>query len=171
MKRKAMELTVLFIIIALVWLVVKHNRNKKIYYEPYTPAPITEVHVSHVYDGDSIQVIDSTGDRVDVRLYGIDTPELSQPYGVNALKYLKKLVLKKTVTMDFYGFDKYGRALGLIFLGDVCVNQTLVKAGLAESYMSNMFDNEHLEAQRDMKGMWTQGAKYISPQNWRDYHR
>ena len=91
-----------------------------------------------VTDGDTI-VVSSLGP---VRLIGIDTPEMNydlgvpQPLAVEAREFCKRLVLRKTVSLEFDEVkrDKYGRALAYVFAVDTFVNAELVKAGLARAY-------------------------------------
>jgi endonuclease YncB( thermonuclease family) len=60
-----------------------------------------------VKDGDTIKVRTQTGD-LDVRLYGIDTPETAkknkpgQPYGRQATQFTNREVRKKKVRLDIY---------------------------------------------------------------------
>ncbi|MBN2209120.1 MAG: thermonuclease family protein [Candidatus Coatesbacteria bacterium] len=90
-----------------------------------------------VTDGDTI-VVSSLGP---VRLIGIDTPEMNydlgvpQPFAEEAREFCKRLVLRRTVSLEFdvEKRDKYGRALAYVFVGDDFVNAELVKAGLARA--------------------------------------
>jgi micrococcal nuclease len=137
--------------------------------------------VSRVTDGDTITVMDGRVQQT-IRLVGIDAPEIShkkrdpsQPYGQAATKYLAGLVLNKTVEIKEYGLDRYGRTLGVVFLGGKNVNLEMVKAGYAEVYRGTPaagFDNAPYwkaeeEARGAKKGMWVQGDKYVSPREWR----
>jgi endonuclease YncB( thermonuclease family) len=81
--------------------------------------------------------------RYDVRLLGIDPPELprlmgsdvhlieGQPFGQEAAMYLRDLVLDKQVQFETYGKDPTGRTLAVVWLGDLNVNLILVREGLA----------------------------------------
>ena len=137
--------------------------------------------VSRVTDGDTIRVRDDKVEKI-IRLVGIDAPEIShkkwepsQPYGQAATKYLAGLVLNKTVEIKEYGQDRYGRTLGVVFLGGKNVNLEMVKAGYAEVYRgtdAKGFDSAPYwkaeeEARAAKKGMWVQGDKYVSPREWR----
>ena len=53
-------------------------------------------YVAWVTDGDSISVRHE-GHKVEVRLWGIDAPESTQPGGKEAKKFLMKLIKGKTV--------------------------------------------------------------------------
>lgn len=80
---------------------------------------------------------------VNVRLLGVEPPVVSraasdgtkpdpaQPFGGQAESYIRDLLLNKQVRLDFYGKDRKGRILAVVWLGDINVNLTLVKEGLA----------------------------------------
>ena len=51
--------------------------------EPPRPLPVVAGKVTHVNDGDSIEV-ELTSGRVRVRMSAIDTPEYDQPYGAKS---------------------------------------------------------------------------------------
>jgi micrococcal nuclease len=86
-----------------------------------------------VFDGDNITVLNS-GQRVRVRLYGIDCPESRQAFGTNAKQFTAGLTLGKTVTVSGKGMDRSGRVLGWVAVGKRNVNSELVKNGLAWWY-------------------------------------
>ena len=96
--------------------------------------------VTRVVDGDTIK-ISGNGGTVTVRLVGIDAPETSkrknepgQPVSRKATKHFASLVLNKSVTVESYGTDRYGRTLGVVFVNGKNVNLEMVKVGLAEVY-------------------------------------
>jgi endonuclease YncB( thermonuclease family) len=137
--------------------------------------------VTRVTDGDTIK-ISGNGSTVTVRLVGIDAPEASkkknqpgQPFSRKSTNYLANLVLNKSVEVKSYGTDRYGRTLGVVFVGDKNVNLEMVKAGLAEVYRGRPpkgldlepYWNAETEAKKAGRGMWSLGDKYISPKEWR----
>jgi len=108
------------------------------------PAYIYKGLVTKVVDGDTIDCDVDLGFTVWVavrfRLNGIDTMETNdKDPAVRAIgKKAKELVtwklLNKDVTIVSHGTDKYGRWLGDIYLGDECINETLLTEGLAVGY-------------------------------------
>lgn len=125
---------------------VKDSANKKTEKQQNIPASthtITEaaatviaqqetkenLYVSRVVDGDT--VILSNGK--DVRLIGMNTPEIGQKCADEATQEIKNLVLGKYVTLgkDTSETDKYGRLLRFIYLDGVFVNAEMVRDGLA----------------------------------------
>ena len=87
-----------------------------------------------VHDGDTLTL--RTDDKtLKVRLYGIDTPELGQPFGNNAKQALSSMVFGKLVTISSTGKDRYGRTLGTVFSQDKGnVNAELIRMGMAWHY-------------------------------------
>jgi hypothetical protein len=57
-----------------------------------------------------------------------------QNFGNAAKKHTSKLVAGKTVDVEPYDADRYGRAIGVVFADGVNVNQSLIGAGLAWQY-------------------------------------
>ncbi len=90
---------------------------------------VLQAYVTDVKDGNSLQVIDRKGTVHQVRLAGVDAPELTQPSGVDARNRLRELVLKKMVTIVHRFFDFEGRLLGRVMLGEQCVNAILASEG------------------------------------------
>jgi len=137
--------------------------------------------VTRVTDGDTVKVA-GNDEKMTIRLVGIDAPETSkkknepgQPFSQKSTKHLTGLVLNKSVEIKSYGTDRYGRTLGVIFVGGKNVNLEMVKAGLAEVYRGRPpkgFDLEpyrkaEAEAKAARLNMWSLGDKYISPKEWR----
>jgi len=129
--------------------------------------------VIRVIDGDTIKI---EGDKV-VRYIGIDTPETVHPskpvqcYGKEASDKNRELVEGKEVKLekDVSETDKYGRLLRYIWLGDMLVNEYLVREGYAQSstYPPDVkYQDRFIEAQRrareEKKGLW--GDICSSPQ-------
>ena len=118
----------------------------------------TEGTVVRVRDGDSI-VVRRGGVGVEVRLEGVDCPELAQAFGRKAKKFTSGLVSGKTVRLSGKGRDRYDRELAEVFLPDGrSLNQELVAAGYAWWFRKYSTDRtlEALEraALRARRGLW-----------------
>ncbi len=99
--------------------------------------------VRAVRDGTSLALVTPGQRRLDLRLLGVEPPEPprhgrnasrpipGQPFGVEAAAYLRDLLMDKQVRIESYGKDRLGRILAVVWLGDINVNLTLVKEGLA----------------------------------------
>ena len=98
--------------------------------------------VTYIYDADTITLEISLGlgltKTEKVRLYGIDAPELrgAERYeGLKSRDALRKLILHKEIRLETIKNDKrgkYGRLIGVIWLGDLNVNNWLVQNDYAE---------------------------------------
>ena len=70
------------------------------------------------------------GVGIEVRLDGIDCPELAQAFGRKAKSFTSGLVFGKAVRLVGKGKDRYGRELAEVFLPDGrSLNRELVAAG------------------------------------------
>ena len=110
------------------------------------------------------------GDTLKVRLFGIDTPELGQPFSNNAKGALSSLVFGKNVTVSSSGKDRYGRTLGVVFLGNGNVNEQMIRMGMAwyyrqysDSVPMQQFENY---ARANRIGLWSD-PNPIAPWDWR----
>lgn len=110
--------------------------------------PIKGGRVIKVYDADTITIAsklpydESPMYRLSVRLNGIDTPEIKGK-GVSeeekeaakiARDYVSNLVLNKVVRLENIESEKYGRILADVFIGDIHLNELLIKERYAVSY-------------------------------------
>ncbi|EKF86270.1 thermonuclease [Methanobacterium formicicum DSM 3637] len=84
-----------------------------------------------VVDGDTIDV-EGVGR---VRFVGVNTPEKGQAGYQTAKDYVTRMCLGKTVGLDIDNTknkDKYDRALAVVYVDGVNLNQELLKKGYAE---------------------------------------
>lgn len=118
----------------------------------------------------------------EVRLVGIDAPEYSQTCfneknseyecGKKSRDFLIKLAGGKEVKCFYAEKDKYDRYLGKCFVGEVSINEEILKNGMAVIY--NFAETEEkmtkLEAQAKEKklGIW-QGTFQL-PKDYRKAH-
>ncbi|MBU7046436.1 MAG: thermonuclease family protein, partial [Theionarchaea archaeon] len=113
-----------------------------------------------VIDGDTFRL--ETGETV--RLIGIDAPELSQPGGEMSREYLTHLILGKGITLEkgYEDRDKYNRLLRFVYIGNLCINEEMIKQGYAEArYMSSedprreYYIHLEIEAETAKAGLWS----------------
>jgi micrococcal nuclease len=86
-----------------------------------------------VADGDTITVLEGTT-PLKIRLYGIDCPESGQDFGQKAKQFVSDMVFGKQVRVVQMDMDRYGRVVGMVYVGSTCVNEEIVRAGLAWVY-------------------------------------
>jgi micrococcal nuclease len=96
--------------------------------------------VLKIIDGDTVTGIIDLGLRIsfktNVRLANIDAPEIHTPEGPLVKTRLEELILGQlnvTVKTKSGDFDKYGRVLGTLYVGDVDVCQQLIDEKLVKS--------------------------------------
>jgi micrococcal nuclease len=88
------------------------------------------------HDGDTVTVL-CDGEKVKVRLCGIDAPELKQPLGINSRDKLRSLLAssKNRISLIEIEKDRYKRTVGEVFLNDErSIQEELLKAGMAYFY-------------------------------------
>jgi micrococcal nuclease len=132
-----------------------------------------------IHDGDTIRVTNNA-EELKIRFCGIDAPELSQPGGIEARDYLKKLLDDGggKVKLDIVDTDRYGRKVAEVWAngsnGEQLLNAVMVVNGMAYHYQqysgscsnrSSLISTEKYA--RDTRlGVWsTEGA--IPPWEWR----
>lgn len=124
-----------------------------------------------VIDGDTIELTDG---RL-VRYIGMDTPEVRrriggrwvkdpEPFGEAATEMNRQLVEGRTVRLEYdvQTHDRFGRLLAYVYVGDLMVNEELVRQGYAQPltippnvrYVQRF--REAAEAARhDGRGLWS----------------
>jgi len=138
-------------------------------FEVVGPKPTTvEATVIRVIDGDTIEV-NLEGSVYKVRYIGIDTPETvhpSQPvecFGKEASDKNSELVEGKIVRLekDVSETDIYGRLLRYVWVGDIFVNDYLVRQGYAyastyppDVKYADQFAQAQREAEENNRGLW-----------------
>lgn len=100
---------------------------------PAEPDLVLSGAVIRVVDGDTVDVRLSSG-PVRVRLYGIDTPERTQPFGMASAAYLATMIKGQQVQLLPVAQDAYDRIVGVLYLGDVNVDAELVRTGHAWAF-------------------------------------
>lgn len=65
--------------------------------------------VKGAIDGDSLRAVDAEGNEHQIRIRGIDAPELSQEHGIEAKAALHDVAQHQVVALDDAEVDKFGR--------------------------------------------------------------
>jgi len=104
--------------------------------------------VERIIDGDTI-VVNNEDNDTHIRLLGINTPEKGEKYYNEAKIYLSKLILNKTIKVEYGNekYDKYQRTLGYVFLDNKNINVELVKNGFANLYVYG-YDKHYIELKK-----------------------
>lgn len=147
------------------------------------PAPGAAIaaRVARVIDGDTVDVVTGDG-MIRVRLACIDCPEDGQDWGDTATHGLIKLIGGKTVRLECYGLDPYGRTLATLYVardgGGQWLNVNERMVALGHAWVMRRFYN-HLPMNRQdalnrienwartkRVGLWKTGDP-IPPWEWR----
>jgi endonuclease YncB( thermonuclease family) len=104
--------------------------------------------VVSVADGDTVTILDAQREQHKIRLQEIDAPETRQSFGKASKQNLASLVFGRDVTVEWFKFDRYGRAVGKIMVAGVDANLEQVRAGLAWVYTD--YEGELTEADRSL---------------------
>lgn len=84
-----------------------------------------------VKDGDTIEVL-FEGKCETIRLLDIDCPEKKQAFGTRAKQFVSNICFGKDIKVVSNGKrDGYKRILGTVYIGDIILNEELIKEGLA----------------------------------------
>ena len=131
--------------------------------------------VVDVKDGDTVEVLRSSGQTVDVRIFGIDAPESNQSYGSASTRAARRYVGGKSVRVRVEDVDRYGRAVSRIEVQGGTLGELLVGDGLAwwyRRYAPRATDLERLQqqARNADRGLWSQRDP-IAPWDWRSGKR
>jgi micrococcal nuclease len=128
-----------------------------------------QVSVTRVVDGDTIEVSPQVEDTSDVRLIGVDTPEVfegEEPCGPEASAFTTEQLEGQDVTLEFDEdrVDPFDRALAYVWVPDLdgeLFNETLVSEGLARVDTvepNDQYEERFLEAERQARdegvGIW-----------------
>ena len=144
------------------------------------PAQSAQYRVVDVTSGDTITLEPSHGgDRTTVKLYGIDCPEMDQPFGqparlfvINAARFKRVYILPAPQDKD-----SDGRRMVMVEIpGRGILQELLLTAGLAwvsPQYCQDCDEWKQLEtAARDRgRGLWARGEEAVPPWEWREGKR
>ena len=117
--------------------------------------------VIRVIDGDTFE----TEHGKKVRMIGINAPELSDIYGIEAKEHLKELIEHKEVILVLGKIskdkDRYQRLLRYVYYESEDINRKMIDDGFAFAYLkykfekSNEYENAQLESKANCNGIWS----------------
>lgn len=161
-RKTWVTLTIALIVLVVVAIdVLQHPVNRT--------DPPEGARISRVVDGDTVEL--ENGQKV--RYIGIDAPETVDPrrpvgcFGKEASDKNKELVDGKNARFvkDVSERDKYGRLLRYVYIGNLFVNEYLVREGYAKasSYppdveYRDLFREAEADARVNKRGFWADDA-------------
>ena len=133
-----------------------------------------EATVTSVVDGDTVWVRRSRSGRgTDIRLQGIDAPEICQHWGPQAREALRRLLLSRRVTVTEVARDSYGRVLAQLRVDGQDVGGWLVANGHAWSSRfhgrTGPYGRLETDARAAHRGLWSQ-PRPLEPRAFRRQH-
>ena len=153
-----------------MFLAYQTPRNSSLLVSGAQQNAVSSYLVTHIVDGDTIDVRFNASKTERIRLLGIDTPETVdhrkkvQCYGPQASKRLHELLSGKTVELlvnPAEDKDAYGRLLRYVSLDGIDINAKMLQEGYAESLCKRFphprcveYDALQKEAQTGKKGRW-----------------
>ena len=129
--------------------------------------PQVLVGAAYITDGDTITI-----KGTQIRLFGIDAPELEHPYGKKAKWALHRLCKGQVIRAEITNVDHYGRTVARCFLPDGRdLSAEMVAEGLAidwPKYSNGRYSQ--LETQNVRRKLWLADARQKGRMNvWRDF--
>ncbi len=132
--------------------------------------------VLRVVDGDTL-VVRYRNTKMRVRLWGIDSPERKQAFSGEAKKFAERLLLGRRVKIYPKDRDDYDRLVAIVKVGGKCVNEELIKAGLAwvhirycREKICDSWRRRERKARKRKLGLW-HDANPAPPWEWKRKHR
>lgn len=122
------------------------------------------VRVTGCHDGDTCRALAKNGDRISVRLSGIDAPEVGQDFCPEAIVYLESLVKDRDIEIECDG-TSYARRTCFLFVDGLNVNEEMVRAGFAWDFprhSGGRYAPMEADARHNQRGLWA-GRNIISP--------
>lgn len=139
-----------------------------------TAAKVITGEVVRVKDGDSLMFYRPDVKRTsELRLAGIDAPELAQPWGLQARSALRRKVQGRSVRIEVTDRDRYGRLVGRIWVGPTYVNAYMTQFGHAWAFDRYLKDSRIRAGQdlarREKRGLWALPPQdRLPPPTWRE---
>jgi endonuclease YncB( thermonuclease family) len=147
------------------------------------PTQKISAEIIHCHDGDTCNVVLTTGIWMNVRLAGIDAPEVGrygkssgggQPLGDAAREALTTLVVhKKSIFIRQVDIDPYNRPVVEVFDGRDLINVKMLELGMAERYTGRTrgidrakYSDAEQKSKSGKIGIWGI-SHYASPKSWR----
>jgi micrococcal nuclease len=129
--------------------------------------------VTHVSDGDTVWIRPAGAAALQLRLQGIDAPEICQEFGAQARDALAARVLRRQVRVVIRARDVYQRAVGRVSLDGRDMGAWLVAGGYAWAARSQRgagaYAQEETSARDGRRGLWRAAAP-VDPRSFRKGH-
>ncbi len=138
-----------------------------------------EYAVLKVVDGDTVELKDSQGNMLRIRLYGIDAPEGRQSFGKESRSNAAQILKGKKVRLKKMYIDDYRRIVAIAYISSggtadaLSVNERQIQSGMAwvydffcKSAECNTWKLEESMAKNQKLGLWSNPSA-MPPWQWR----
>lgn len=155
------------------------NLETELFSEEISLVQKNKVRVVTVYDGDSLDVVGKNGQKIKLRLYGIDAPEKGQHFANTARAFLDDLTQNHLYTLDVQYKDKFDRYVVVLYdENGIAVQEDLIRNGFAWVYPRFCDDvvlcvgwqNVQDEARSSRQGLW-QEENPITPWDFKHHKK
>lgn len=124
---------------------------------PVTTFSEWEVKVVDVFDGDTL-IVSLEGRAEIIKLFGVDSPEKEQPFGLEARSFTSDLVSGRIIRV--IPIEKGRYEMVKVYHENKCLNEELLKAGYAWYNIDGSIDEQWVQmeqqARYDRKGLWSE---------------
>jgi len=134
---------------------------------------VFEARTAAVRDGDSF-IVKRGRNEFEVRLYGIDAPEKTQPWSDHARKGLRKLIDGQMLRIEMVERDRYQRIVARVYRvrDNLYINAKMIEAGHAWVYRRYTDDKQLTNGEKNARksgvGLWQLPEhERIPPWEWR----
>jgi endonuclease YncB( thermonuclease family) len=115
-----------------------------------------EVKVVDVFDGDTL-IVSLDGRAEIIRLFGVDSPDKEQPFGLEARSYTSDMVSGRVI--QIIPIEKSRYEMVKVYYENKCLNEELLKAGYAWYNINGSIDEQWVQmeqrARYERKGLWS----------------
>ena len=173
MKKRPLIALPIIIALLVIYILEREGSVKSLFNSTATSLISNNV---RVVDGDTIVL-----DGIKIRLKGIDAPESKQecisysganrrtkiPCGEIATAELNNIIGKNKVHCSNEGKDIYNRQLSYCYVGEVNINEEMVRRGYAVAAIKydNSFKLDEKLAKSTKEGLWA--GEFEDPEKWR----
>jgi micrococcal nuclease len=110
-------------------------------------------------DGDTLTTV-IEGKAVTVRLFGVDAPEETQPFGDESEQFISTVIAGSPVRIEVVDTDRYGRLVARVYLADgTNLSELIVRRGFGWWYQTyaphdTALSTAEAEARHERLGLW-----------------